>query len=87
VNLLQMGTHAAADWLRIKVRSHYGRATLFVRNDGQMFAGGARNAPRCPPYAREVGTFDRRLRYLAAVEHMTELRDELHALQAEDMAA
>lgn len=83
MNLPQMGTHAAADWLCIKVRAYGRPVALFMRDtDGQLFAGELKRAV-CPKHARRVGAYGKGLRYRDAVEDMgvllAEYREEVAA--------
>lgn len=81
MNLLIEGSHAAADWLNVKVRSYRGAVAVFASRSGSLVAVRASTAK--PRIGFElIGTYTKQLKYREAVDDLSHLARELEQARA-----
>jgi hypothetical protein len=80
MNVLQMGPHASADWLRIKARAYH-RASVFVSPGGQLVAVAARTAKPRPGF-RHIGDYTPAATYAQVVNDLATVAQELQQASA-----
>lgn len=82
MNVLQHGTHAATDWLLIKLRAYTGPVELIAFDDGRLNARRFDRSAPPPRFGQAQGVFRNGIGYRDLHDAIEAVRDELQGVAA-----